>query len=316
MFRLIWIGLFVGYVAIAPPIVANASTAEPAGIDLGGSSFNDGFGRTTQGFVYQQYLLAQHYDSIAGPNGSESPIFRGTNLNALVSLNQLIYVSPYHMLDGILGAEALLPIVHLNARFAQDSPTRLTADRGPALGDLTWGVFLQMPPVAWNGRTVFADRFDFDVISPTGQYNRADDINPGSGFWSLNPYWAMTLLPTASTEVSIRLNYLHNFANSDPAGATPPYRAGDAAWVNFTASCRILPDVNFGLNGFYFRQFQGDTSMGHTVPNSETTNLSIGPGLMYQADARNALFLNAYLPVIERNTPHGIRLVARWVHVF
>jgi hypothetical protein len=308
--------LLAALLALASPLIAHASTEEPAGIDLGGSSFMDGFGRTSQGFVYQQYLLAQHYDSIAGPNGREPPIFRGTDLKALVSLNQLIYVSPYHLLGAAVGAEALLPIVHLDAGFAPDSPVKLTADRGPALGDLTWGVFLQMPPVTWDGQPVFAERFDFDVISPTGRYDRADDINPGSGFWSLNPYWAMTFLPTSSTELSIRLNYLHNFKNSAPAGAAPPFRAGDAAWANFTASYKVLPDLNLGVNGYYFRQFQNDTASGRTVPHSETTNLSIGPGLMYQADARNALFLNAYLPLIERNTPHGFRLVARWVHVF
>ena len=316
MIRKTGIRLLAATLALTPLLNANASTEEPAGINLGGSSFMDGFGRTRQGFVYQQYLLAQHYDSIAGPNGSQPRIFRGTDLNALVSLNQLIYVSPYHLLGGTFGAEALLPIVHLDTSFASDSPVKLTANHGPALGDLTWGVFLQMPPVMKGGRPVFSERFDFDVISPSGQYDRADDINPGSGFWSLNPYWAVTFLPTARAEFSVRLNYLHNFRNSAPAGGVPPFRAGDAAWVNFTASYKVLGGVNLGVNGYYFRQFQNDTTEGRIVPNSETTNLSIGPGLMYQADAKNAIFLNGYLPVIERNTPSGFHLVARWVHVF
>src|ERR1700741_1364313 len=134
------------------------------------------------------------------------------------------------------------------------------------------GAFLQMPPVMTDGRPVFAQRIEFDVISPSGQYNRADDINPSSGFWSLNPFWAMTFLPTSNTEFSTRLQYLHNFQNSDPAGGAMPFRAGDAVWANFAASYKVLPTLNFGLNGYYFQQIQNDTVNGQTGPKSETTN--------------------------------------------
>ncbi len=308
-------GLAVSLV-LTVPFVAHASSDEPAGINLGGTSFMDGFGRTDPGFVYQQYLQVEHYNAVNDQNGQQVPMFRGTDINSVISLNQLIYVSPYHLLGGALGVDALLPVVDLNASFAPTSPAKLTADRGLAFGDLTWGAFLQMPPVMADGRPVFAQRFEFDVISPTGQYNHADDINPSSGFWSLNPFWAMTILPTPNTEFSTRLHYLHNFQNNDPAGGAAPFRAGDAVWANFAASYKVLPTLNVGLNGYYFQQIQDDTVNGQTSPKSETTNFSVGPGVMYQPDASNSFFVNAYLPVIERNTTHGFHLVFRWTHVF
>ena len=163
---------------------------------------------------------------------------------------------------------------------------------------------------------MFAQRFEFDVISPTGQSNHADNINPSSGFWSLNPFWAMTLLPTPNTEFSTRLHYLHNFENSDPAGGAAPFRAGDAVWANFAASYKVLPTLNVGLNGYYFQQIQNDTVNGQTSPKSESTNLSLGPGLMYQPERHDTFFANAYLPVIERNTTSGFHLVFRWIHEF
>jgi hypothetical protein len=107
------------------------------------------------------------------------------------------------------------------------------------------------------------------VISPTGQYNHADDINPSSGFWSLNPFWAVTFLPTPNTEFSTRLQYLHNFQNKDPAGGSAPFRAGGAVWANFAASHKVLPTLNVGLNGYYFQQIQNDTVNGQTNPKSE-----------------------------------------------
>jgi hypothetical protein len=272
------------------PFVAHASSDEPAGINLGGTSFMDGFGRTDPGFVYQQYFQVEHYNAINDQNGQQVPLFRGTDINSVISLNQLIYVSPYHLLGGALGVDALLPVVDLNASFAPNSPAKLTADRGLAFGDLTWGAFLQMPPVMADGRPVFAQRFEFDVISPTGQYNHANDINPSSGFWSLNPFWAMTFLPTPNTEFSTRLQYLHNFQNNDPAGGSAPFRAGDAVWANFAASYKVLPTLNVGLNGYYFQQIQDDTVNGQTGPKSETTNFSLGPGVMYHSPTQATAF--------------------------
>lgn len=316
MTRRLCCGLLAVSLVLTVPLVARASSDEPAGLNLGGSSFMDGFGRTDPGFVYQQYFQVEHYSAINDQNGRQVPAFQGTDINALISLNHLLYISPFHLLGGSLGVEALLPVVDLHASFAPASPAKLTADSGLALGDLTWGVFLQMPPVMRDGRPVFVQRFDLDVISPTGQYSHADNIDPSSGFWSLNPYWAMTFLPTQNTEASLRLHYLHNISNNDPAGGAAPFRAGDAVWANFTASYKVLPTVYAGLNGYCFQQIQNDTVGGQTSPKSETTNLSLGPGVMYQPDANDTFFANAYLPVVERNTTQGFHLVFRWTHVF
>lgn len=309
-------GLFAVSLALSLSSVVCASSDEPAGINLGGSSFMDGFGRTDAGFVYQQYFQVEHYDAINDANGQSVSTFQGVDINAVTSLNQFIYVSPYHVLGGALGVDALLPIVSLNAAFAPMSPAKLAAYRGVALGDLTWGPFLQMPPMKIGSGMMFAERFEFDVISPTGESNQADNINPSSGFWSLNPFWAMTLQPTSSTEFSTRLNYLHNFQNSDPAGGAPPFRAGDALWANFTASYKIRATLNLGLNGYYFRQLQNDIVDRRPSLRSETANLSLGPGLMYQPHRHDSLFANAYLPLIERNTTSGFHLVFRWIHEF
>jgi len=161
-------GLLAVSLALTMPLAARASSDEPAGLNLGGTSFMDGFGRTDPGFVYQQYFQVEHDDAINDQNDRRMPMFQGTDINAVTSLNQFIYVSPYHLLGGALGLDALVPLVDLNASFAPSSPAKLTADRGLAFGDLTWGPFLQMPPVMTDGRPVFAQRFEFDVIFPGG----------------------------------------------------------------------------------------------------------------------------------------------------
>ena len=316
MTRKIGLGVLAALFVPIWPTGAFASSDEPAGINLGGTSFMDGFGKTDPGFVYQQYFQVQHYNAINDQNGHSVPAFQGVGIDAVTSLNQFIYVSPYHLFGGSLGLDALLPIVNLNAAFAPTSPEKLTAYRGLAFGDLTWGPFLQMPPVTIGQGMVFAQRFEFDVISPTGQSNQADNINPSSGFWSLNPFWAATLLPTPNTEFTTRVNYLHNFENGDPTGGAAPFRAGDAVWANFAASYKVLSTLNVGVNGYYFQQIQNDTVSGQPSLNSKTTNASVGPGLMYQPNPHNTFFANAYLPVVARNTTQGVRLVLRWTHEF
>jgi hypothetical protein len=95
-----------------------------------------------------------------------------------------------------------------------------------------------------------------------------------------------------------------------------PFRAGDAVWANFTASYKLLPSLNLGINGYYFQQIQNDTVNRQTSPKSETTNFSLGPGAMYQPDPHDTFFVNAYLPMNERNTTQGFHFVFRWIHEF
>jgi hypothetical protein len=89
----------VGLLALSPVLAlstaARASSDEPAGINLGGSSFMDGFGRTDPVFVYQQYFQIERYDAINDQNGRNLPEFQGVDINAVTSLNQFIYVSPF-----------------------------------------------------------------------------------------------------------------------------------------------------------------------------------------------------------------------------
>lgn len=294
---------------------------QPSGINLGGTSFLDALGKYTPGLIYQQYFQMQHFNAINNTNGDAIPVFKHTSITAIISLNQFIYMTPYHFLGGVLGGTILVPLTDLNASFAHNSPAKLVANRGVGVGDITWGPLLAFPPVIRNGRPVFAQRIEFDIISPTGSYDTSKDINPSSGFWSINPYWATTFLPTPKTEVSLRFNYLHNFKNTHPAASAPlpadtTTQAGDAGWVNFTASYEVIPKLHFGLNGYYFKQFTDDHVNGTIQRGTETESLSMGPGGVYMFNQNNIGFLNVYLPVIKKNTTNGFNVILRYVHAF
>lgn len=307
-------------IALLASSAAKASTFEPANINLGVSSFMDGFASTEPGaMAYIPALQYSDYNRISDDTGHTNPLFKNPRVGAFVLSNQFAYNTPFHLFGGILGLTTVIPIVDLNASDDHESLVDFTANRGVALADITWGPYLQMPPIVVGGRPVFVQRFEFDVVSPAGQINRSNQINPGSGFWSINPEWAMTALPTPKTEISTRINYLYNFTNDNPAG-TPPslksYRAGASIWVNFTASYKILPNLNLGLNGYYFKQIADDLENGATVRGTSTVNLSMGPGAMYTLNRSNFIFANIYLPVVAKNTASGPRAIIRLIHVF
>src|SRR5271166_3393646 len=231
--------------------LARASSTEPSGINIGGSSFNDGFGELTPGWVYQQYFQYEHFNAINNASGHAigSPMFDNQVIDAVVSLNQIIYNTSFHLVGGTVGVNTVLPLIDLTAHNNEPALVTLKAN-GFGPGDLTWGPFLQMPPFTSYGRPVFSQRFEFDVISPIGTYSETADINQSSGFWSIAPYWAFTVLPAPKFEISARLYYLYNFTNNHPSGSGSPatipnnFQAGQAVWANFAASYTIAPGLD------------------------------------------------------------------------
>lgn len=308
---------------------AHAGNLEPAGINLGGTSFFDGFGATEPGLAYLGYYQYQDLNQISDNTGHESAGFKNPNIDVALMLNQLAYTTSKTYFDGTahLGFTGLLPLLNFQESFDAASPTTLSSQNG--FGDLTLGAYLQFNPLISGGRPVYSQRVEFDVIVPTGRYSSSVDINPGAHFWSLNPYWAGTWLPTAKTEVSWRLNYLYNFSNDDPRdpaqlGLTSS-RAGQAAWVNFTTSYAVTPQLHVGLNGYYFDQLTNDTyewQSGATpvaMPYGDTGKaqvLAIGPGLFWKASEKNMWFVNLYDQVEAKNHTSGTVLNVHWVHPF
>ena len=287
---------------------ATPSVSEPQGINLGITSFYDGFSGPP-GFSYLGVLRYTSGTSIKDNSGNDVSAFRNPRVDTFSMVHHVSYTSPYHFLGGTLGVNAILPIIWLRGRT--DQPGASLVGNGTALGDLTFGPQLQMAPVIGEGgRPVFVQRFEVDVIAPTGQYKHKADLNQSSGYFSLNPYWAASIFPTPETEVSWRLQYLYNFKNHDPASSSPTAfqgmpvdttQAGQAAWINFTASYQITSSIHAGINGYFFRQFTDDKVNGSAMSDSREQVLGIGPGIFWQLSKTRALWVNAYTETAVRN---------------
>jgi hypothetical protein len=325
---------------------------EPQGINLGLTSFYDGFGRNEEGFVYLGYLSYAEAHSINGSDGTPvksqppnpspgSSLFNNPRINAFLFVNQLVYVVPEELFGGWahLGFDFLLPIVGFATSFegAPPAPGIQLKDNGTGVGDLAFGPLLQFKPIVWGGRAIFSGRAEADIIVPTGAYNPDKDINQGSNFASLNPYVAFTALPIPGLELSARLHYLYNFVNRRPAYSgegLPPSalvapstaQAGQAFWVNFAASYEIVRTIHLGMNGYYFTQFNDDTFTYNGAQANDNgselgdpgraTFLAIGPGVFWDMDKQNKVFANAYFSVFADSRPDNNEFILRYIHSF
>jgi hypothetical protein len=307
---------------------ATPSVSQPQG-NLGMTSFYDGFSGSDPGWYYLGTFRYTTANAIKGSDGSNSPAFKNPKINALMLVNQVAYTSSVHIGEGTLGFNAILPVVSLSSSFGQGGAT--LQGNGTALGDLTIGPQLQFKPVmSEGGRPLFVQRFEFDAMVPIGQYRHNSDLNQGSGYYSLNPYWAATIFPTAKWEISWRLYYLYNFKNNNPASSSPTTylgntvtntQAGQSTWVNFTSSYEVSPRIHAGINGYFFKQLENNRANGASMADSREQVLGIGPGMMIDImrdnGKKDALWLNSYTEVKVRNrSRNSLILQARYVYQF
>jgi len=332
--------IITGLSSTVAPGSARAANQEPTGIDLGLTSFFDGFGKNEPGFVYLTYAFYQTGHQINDNNGNAQPLFGTPKINDFVWINQLALVTPATLFwDWThLGVNVLwATLIAFDTDFSTASPAPgfQLKDNGVGIGDLTTGLFLQLKPVmSDSGRPVFSARAEFDVIWPIGSYDATKDINQGANFASLAPYGAVTWLPVHRLELSVRFTYLYNFTNPKPANPFPVYppvdhvKPGQAYWFNFAASFEVVPTLHLGVNGYYFRQHNEDVYTYTDGTSGEgPTNyvlgdqglakmLALGPGLFWDFIKSDKFFVNAYFSLQVYNRPQQSTFNLHWIHDF
>ncbi|MBT8334575.1 MAG: transporter, partial [Deltaproteobacteria bacterium] len=179
------------------------------------------------------------------------------------------------------------------------------------------GPFLQWDPVMRDGRPFFMQRIELQMSFPTGKYDEKKSLNPGSNFFSFNPYWSGTLFITPNWTATTRVHYLWNAENSDPFGGANKKTAGQAIHLNFATSYAVIANTfRLGINGYYLKQITDSEVDGVDMNNSKEEVLAIGPGALWSFSQNNHLFFNAYFETGVENRSEGQRYNVRFVHHF
>jgi len=307
-------------------VAGSAAAYELPSVNLGFTSFLDGGPPAGPGFYFTEYLQVYTADAFTDADGKDGRLFPGNDpdLTAIVSLNQFIYQSDQPLiLGGKWGLDLIVPVVDLDLDF--DGASVISAN-DTGLGDILIGPFIQWDPVMGAAGPLFMHRIELQMILPTGKYDADHTLNPGSNFFSFNPYWSGTLFITPRLTASTRLHYLWNAKNTDPGREVPPtspffgvddVQAGQALHLNAAMDYEILPKrLRAGLNLYYLKQLTDTEADGNEIPDTREQVLGIGPGAVLHLSQEMHLFLNTYFESAAENRPEGNRFLLRFVYHF
>ena len=284
-------------------------------LNLGNTSLYDGAlppDRPTLMIV--EYLAAygaRHFKDDSGRDLS----LPTQKISTFAPVTQVVYTSPNSILDGASwGFTALLPI--LASASVQDGLGNTVLASRTGAGDAVIGPFFSPKPVTGPNGPVFAQFVELDFIVPTGRYDRNAAINPGSNFWSFNPFYAATLWVSPQWSFSGRFHYLWNAPNDEPNVAFGPgamsTQAGQAFHMNLTTQYQINPTWAIGINGYLLEQFTDTKVNGIPVPGRRERVSAIGPGLILELSKSFSVFVNGYKKFDARNRSQGEKLMVRF----
>lgn len=297
------------------PAVSSGQGLPP--VNLGFTTFLDGGPPAGPGFYFQEYVQFYTAGLLRGQHGERTPAI--DNLDVWISLNQLIYQSDQPvLLGGKWGIDLIVPVISIDVAPGAGSPL---TDNHEGFGDVLVGPYIQWDPIMGENGPLFMHRIELQNVFPSGKYDDDKILNPGSNFYSFNPYWAGTVFASPRCTASWRLHYLWNAENEAPnkllTNNADTSQAGQAMHLNFATAYEVVPQqVRIGLNGYYLKQFTNNEVDGRRIPESREQVLGFGPGVVWHLSQDDHLFFNAYFEMEGENRPEGMRFNWRWTHHF
>lgn len=269
-------------------------------LNLGLTNFMDG-ASPGPGWYLTEYVYFHFADELNDGDGDELP---GDNdLDIYASLTQLIYQSDVNFLGGNPGLDLVLPIADMN--FDNDL---LGIKAQDGFGDLLIGPFMQWGPNMVFDRPYF-QRFEFQILAPTGDHDKDFALNPGSGFWSIDPYYAFTYFITPKLETSWRIHYLWNEEEDG-------LQAGQAIHFNYAVSYAFTDSFRAGIAGYYLKQITEDEVDGHNIPDSEEQVFAIGPGMVWHINQALTFMAAVNFEMAAEARPEGVASTLRLIWKF
>ncbi|WP_445672952.1 SphA family protein [Pseudomonas inefficax] len=247
---------------------ANLSQATEGGgtsYPLGAENYMSG-AMPPPGFYGQLFVNHYEADNLRGNDGRKLPVDFRVRANAIVP--RLIWVSDYTVLGGSLALHAIVPLVDLKVSLNGQS------QHNSGLGDVIFG-----PALGFHHSDKFHSILAFDMIAPTGRYDKDDLANPGRNYWVFEPVYAMSYVDPAGLNLDAKVMY--DFNRRNPA---TDYRSGQELHVDYAVGWGLGNGWVVGVGGYYYRQTTDDHQDGERIEDNKGRSFAIGPSIKYSGE--------------------------------
>ena len=255
--------------------------------------------------AYYNYSLYYHADSFKDRNGNE--LIPGFDLSVLAEAPRIVHtwetkLGPLNMSSGVIlvgnfvGVEAdVAPGVHLE--------------------DSTFGLnFLYVTPLylTYNTPTLHL-LYGPSAIIPVGHFSGNDLANPTNNYYSFHQELALTYFPVKTLEFSAEVGITFNAENP-----TTDYQSGaifDVDWGINWAPIASMPNLFFGIQGFYVTQFTDDKINNVKVgPDGfRLEKIALGPQVIWYFSSKAGIAAKYQREFATKNGPEGDRFWVQFV---
>jgi len=260
---------------------------------LGAESFMVG-AAPPPGLYFKNYMYYYHADELKDDHGKNIDAF--DDLTVWAEVMRLIWISKKEIFGGSYGQHVFLPILDVSLDFKSGVPA------GPKFKDSYDDT--DVPYIIYSP-FILAHHFLEgklhtvlslpDIYIPTGN-DKSNMASVGHNYWTFEPVFAVTYMPTPSWEFSIKCMYDFNTKQDDcPTvyGFNVDRTPGDEFHFDYSVSYAFNKSFRIGLNGYcYWQTTDDDYDIDSTLPPPVQSLLkddegyqsqvyAIGPGIWY-----------------------------------
>lgn len=206
---------------------------------------------------YQQYNATKFLDY----KGKE--LIPNFDLDAHVLVPRMVWMTDQNLFGGQLGFYGILPLVDLHVKMADQS------DQRSGIGDFVGG-----PMLGWhqgNHHWVTA----LENVLPTGAYKANRLANIGKNYYTFRPIVAYSY-HDKGWDLSTKLSYSFNTKNDDT-----DYQSGQYFAADYSVSYEVVPNINFGIQGYVFKQMSDDKKDNVDI-DFRGQSVAVCPAIQYQ----------------------------------
>jgi len=288
------LGLVIACLVFAASLLVNPSVVRAGGgqsYPNGSTAFMSG-AVPPPGFYLINYAYYYHADDLKDNSGDDIDAF--DELTVWAEVLRFIWISEYKILGGDYGQHVFLPILDVSLDFSVPAgPKHKDSYDDTDVPYIIYSPFF-LAHHFFQGKlhTVFSLP---DIYIPVGQ----DDENMasvGHNFWTFEPVFAFTYMPTPAWEFSMKFMYDFNTKQDNcPTvyGFEVDRTPGDEFHFDYSASYAFTKSFRFGISGYcYWQTTDDDYDIDSTLPppvqdllkddeGNRSRVYAAGPGIWY-----------------------------------